>query len=133
MAAIKDYKQKVLPFDNETVYLRAKYKFSQDGGATGNLDLLEAAEALIVEVAEMVVKKACTSGGSATVGVGKSSDAGGLVAATAVASLTLGAVIFNGARDASFSVAAGEKIQLNIATAALTDGEIDVLLKVRKA
>lgn len=133
MAAVKKYAGIVNAWGREREAIRVGYDFAVDGGATGALDLFKAGEKLIVESAKMVVKRACTSGGSATVGCGQTADLAGLIAATAVASLTADAVIFGAAQDASHVLAADAVVQMNIATAALTDGAIDFLFEIQKA
>lgn len=106
------------------------YDFSVDGGAVGALDVIKLKEASCVELAEFHVQTTCTSGGSATVSLGISGDAAGLIAATAVASLTAGSVILGASRDASHKMAADAVLQMDIATAALTAGKIKIVLMV---
>jgi hypothetical protein len=129
MAAVVGTKT-VKCFDNERQLVRVTYDFAKDGGAVGQLDLFTADEACLVKLAEMHVKTTCTSGGAATVSVGKPADLAGQVAATAVASLTSGAAILGAALDASHELAAGGKVQMDIAVAALTAGKIEYVFEI---
>lgn len=131
MAAVVDYKVAKV-WGNEREYMEVMYDFAVDGGAVGALDLFTADEACVVKLAEMHVKTACTSGGSATVSCGKSGDLTGMIGATAVASLTADAVILGAALDASHVLAAGNVVQMDIATAALTAGKIRFVFEIIK-
>lgn len=127
MAAVAKYKGNDYVFAKESQFLEIEYDFANDGGATGSLDLVKVKEAMVVESAYLKVKTAATSGGSATVAIGVSGGAG-IVAATAVASLTLGAVIVPATMPVK--LAADAVVQLTIGTAALTAGKIVVVLKL---
>jgi hypothetical protein len=131
MSAVVDSKS-VKNWTRASEEIEVVYDFAKDGGAVAALDLITCKEASVVELCYMKVDTTCTSGGSATVSVGKSGDVAGMVAATAVASLTAGAVIFGAALDASHVVAADGVIQLDIAVAALTAGKITVRLRISK-
>jgi len=132
MAAVKAYKGTVNAWGKEREVFRVKYNFSDDAGAVGALNLFTAGDKMIIESAKMAVKTTCTSGGLATVSCGKTGDLAGLVAATAVASLTANAVIFGAAQDASHVLASGDIVKMDIAVAALTAGEIDFMFEVQK-
>ena len=132
MAAVKGYKGKVNAWGKEREVFRVKYDFAVDGGAVGALDLFVAEGILIVESAKMAIKTTCTSGGSATVSVGKTGDLTGMIGATAVASLVADAAIFGAAQDASHVVPDGTVVKMDIATAALTAGAIDFMFEVQK-
>lgn len=131
MATVVDYKQ-IKSWGAAPERLTIEYDFAKDAGAVAALDLFKAKEACVVEMAYMKVKTTCTSGGSATVSVGKSGDVAGMVAATAVASLTAGAIIPGAAIDASHKLAADDVVQLDIAVAALTAGKIEVVFDIYK-
>lgn len=128
MATVDKYIGNQYSFSQEQNFIEVEYDFANDGGATGSLDLLTVKEAMVVETAYLKVKTACTSGGSATVAIGVSGGAG-IVAATAVASLTSGAVIAP-ASTVPYKLAADAVVQLTIGTAALTAGKIIVVLKL---
>lgn len=133
IADLKKYRGVIKCWGREREHVRVRYDFADDGGAAGEYPILKAGEAMIIESCKMVVKTTCTSGGSATVGVGKASDLAGVVAATAVASLTAAAVIFGAAQDASHVMAADDILYMNIGTADLTAGVIDFLIELQKA
>lgn len=127
MATVAKYKGSQYVLSGGQEHLEVEYDFANDGGATGSLDLFIPKEAMVCELAYLKVKTLCTSGGSATVAVGVSGGAG-LVAATAVASLTAGAVIVPAAHPVK--LAADAAVQLTIGTAALTAGKIIVVFKL---
>lgn len=121
-------------FQNEENIVRVVYDFAVDGGATATLDLGTAVQACMVTGFYAVVKTACTSGGSATVQVGDTNDDDRYLTATAVASLTANATFGeNGAFNQVVRLAAGDKLTMTIATAALTAGKIEFVFKVAAA
>lgn len=111
------------------------YDFAVDAGAQGTISLSAKFHPLptgaIVKAATVYVATAATSGGSATVSIGLGTDVDGLVAATAVASLTENAVIVGaGAGLATYVAdAAAGAVTATIATADLTAGKIQVLVE----
>lgn len=131
MATVNKYRE-IATWGAGREFFEIEYDFSKDGGAVGALDLFQAKERCLVVLAYMKVKTACTSGGSATVSVGKTGDVTGMVGATAVASLTLGAQILGAALDDSHKLAADDVVQMDIGTAALTAGKIVFCFEVIK-
>ena len=123
MASLVKYKTMSLLSEKREL-IEIEYDFAKDGGAVSAIDIFKAIDAMMVMVAYMKVKTTCTSGGSATVSVGKSGDAAGLVAATAVASLTAGAAIDGASIGSVYKLAADDVVQMDIAVAALTAGKI---------
>jgi len=126
MAAVAKYKPMQYVFSGGAEHIEIEYNFANDGGATGSLDLCQFKEAVVIENAYLKCIAAGTSGGSATVQVGVSGGAG-IISNTAVASLTLGAVI-DGTENVK--LAADAILQLTIGTAALTAGKFVLVLKV---
>lgn len=108
------------------------YDFAKDGGSVAALGMVKMKDACVVRAAYFKVNTTCTSGGSATVSLGKSGDAAGLVAATAVASLTAGAQIDSASFGTGYKLAADDVLNIDIATAALTAGKITVVIEVAK-
>lgn len=98
------------------------YDGAVDGLAQGALTLFTAAADLIIERVIAKVKTAVTSGGSATVEVGKSGDTAGLVAQTGKASLGAGVVVDS--KKGGYKLASGESIIQTIGTADLLTGKI---------
>lgn len=127
MATVVDYKGNEYVVSRGQEHLEITYDFGVDGGAVGALDMVKVKEACVVEAAYLKVKTAGTSGGSATVQVGVSGGAG-IIGSTAVASLTLGAVIAPAAQPTK--LAADAVVQISIGTAALTAGKIVLVLKL---
>jgi hypothetical protein len=109
-------------FSEQYVIEEVTYDFAVDLGATGALNLFTAEQDMVIHKVVAKVKTAVTSGGSATVEVGKSGDTAGLVAQTGKASLTAGVVIDS--KIGGYKLASGAVIIQTIATAALTAGKI---------
>lgn len=131
MATLNQYKE-IRTWGAEREKIEIEYDFSKDAGAVGALDIFKAKERCLVVLAYAKVKTTCTSGGAATVSVGKSGDLTGMIAATAVASLSSGAQILGAALDDSHKLAADDVVQMDIATAALTAGKIVFVFEVIK-
>lgn len=131
MAALNKYRE-VRSWGAGREKFEIEYDFAKDAGAVGALDIFKAKEACVIKLAEMHVVTACTSGGLATVSCGKTADLTGMIGATAVASLTAGAVILGAAIDASHTLAADDVVQMDIAVAALTAGKIKFVFEVMK-
>lgn len=108
------------------------YDFSKDGGTVGVLNAFKALEAMVVHSVVAKVNTTCTSSGLATVSLGVNGDAAGLVAATAVASLTAGAAIDSASFGSSYKLAKDAVVQVAIAVEALTAGKITFQLEVSK-
>lgn len=142
MAAIKDTRTISGPMSNDKAVYRLRYDFSKDAGATGVLDIAVAGEDLVITRFWSTVKTAGTSGGSATLKVGITGSDALFMNTTqgAVASLTLGAVIFPPAVEGTpnalplpVKLASGAKILQTIGTAALTAGVVEYYIEVAKA
>jgi len=131
MGQVQAYRTERL-FSGSKEMIAIEYDFAKDAGAVGSLDLMIAKDAMVIHSAHVKVKAACTSGGSATVSIGKSGDVAGIVAATAVASLTTGAAIDSASFGSAYKLAADDVVQIAIATAALTAGKVIVILEVSK-
>ena len=125
-------KKDIQNFSNEVKQVRATYDFANDGGLVSTIELMEAKQDMVIYEAYTAVKTAATSGGAATVEIGTTADPNQILASTAVASLTLNAVFDGEAASARARVAAGQKVNMIIGTAALTAGKIEVVLLVNK-
>jgi hypothetical protein len=133
MASVKAAKRIGGAFTNAKEIFRVIYDFAQDGGAAGALTLATAQEDCVVSDFMAVVKTTCTSGGSATVQVGQTSDDDAFLTATAVASLTAGTVFQeNGAFNSKMKLASGAVLTQTIATAALTAGKIEYTFELMR-
>ncbi|MEO1522825.1 MAG: hypothetical protein AAFU78_18885 [Cyanobacteria bacterium J06633_2] len=107
------------------------YDFAQHGGVVGDIALdLKLPAGTIIKFNTIKVNDAFTSGGLATVAV-KAEGAADLLAATAIASLTAGALV-DGVADytAANMVELTEEraITVTVATAALTGGSMVIYL-----
>lgn len=116
----------------EVETIEVVYDFAKDGGAVAALDVLTVKSASVVRAAYFKVNTLCTSGGSATVSLGISGDVAGLVAATAVASLTAGAVIDGASFGTGYKLAADAVVVMDIAVEDLTAGKITIVIELAK-
>lgn len=115
---------------------RGIYDFSVNGGAVGSTVILLPQDNLLPDNAIITnvyvdVLTTCTSGGSATVGLRLNSGTDAL-GATAVASLTAGAIIAgtpDGTAANMVKLTADRNITVVIATAALTAGKFAVFVE----
>lgn len=119
-------------FDGLYVW-KAIYNFAVDGGAAG---------AITPSISDTIPKSAIvmggvvnsptvvTSGGAATVSVGTAAGSGAasILAATAITSFTLDAVIVSAASTAPFKMSAAGQINITVATAALTAGLLEIFV-----
>lgn len=113
---------------------RAIYSFATDGGAVSTItpvNTVSLPDNAVIVGGTVNSTTACTSAGSATVAVGTSagSSTTALLAATAVASFSLDALINAVPVFATpVKLTANGKVTVTIATAALTAGVIEVTL-----
>lgn len=119
-------------FSNEVQMVKLVYDFANDGGEADDTITLGTTDGKILVLDSRVhVETACTSGGSATVAVGiLGGDVDAFLDTTsgAVASLVDDYVASETAGQ-GLVVASGGKVSLDIATADLTAGKINVILR----
>lgn len=131
MANVKAFKKMGI-FSGNAEWVRLVYDFAKDGGAVGALDLAEAGEDMVLMDAMTKVKAACTSGGAATLIVGRTGDTDAILASTAVAALTLGSVHAGDAASRQKKMVSGDKLLMTIGTAAFTAGQLEIWVLVSK-
>jgi len=131
MANAAAYK-KIKPWSDGIEQVRLTYDFSKDGGAQGTVTLGEVESDVVIVNARTIVQTQATSGGSATVIVGRTGDTDSILTSTAVASLTANAVIDGASTAKNARIAKDQEILLTIGTADLTAGKIDVVLDIMK-
>lgn len=129
MATLVDKKLLGHPAAQSVEIVRVKYDFSKDGGAVGNWEVFEADSPVVVKMRGVHVSTALTSGGSATISAGKGASGTEFLNASAVANFSLGAAVQPASHNA-VKLAAGEKIHLAVAVAALTAGVAEVVLEI---
>jgi hypothetical protein len=129
MAAVTNAKTAGAGFTGKIETLEVTYDFDNDAGATGALDLLTADSNCMVRVAAKV-KTACTSGGSATLEVGKSGATATAIAQSALTTINAAGKILQPV--GWMYLASAEKLIQTIATAALTAGKITYLIEIVK-
>lgn len=132
MANLAKYQGEINLPDEGMEVIKIIYDFSNDTGAVAAYNGFQAGHKMVVHKCIMKVQTACTSGGSATVSVGKTGSVAALAAATAVASLTGDAIIAGVPSAGGVLLAAGDYVLFDIAVAALTAGKIEATLFVEK-
>lgn len=132
MANLKKHLGNMRVNSGQRKFIKIEYDFANDGGAVSFLAGFVAKEKLVVHDAVLTVQTTCTSGGSATVSLGKTGSVAAFVAATAVASLVGDAVITGvaGLGANGIIMAVDDEIGFDIAVAALTAGKIIAQLEV---
>jgi hypothetical protein len=128
MAAVSDAKH-ASQFTGKIETVQVVYDFSADAGATGALDLLTADQDMCVRVMAKTVT-GVTSGGAATLEVGKSGNTAGAIAQVAKTAADTAGKLLQPA--GWFYLASGEKLIQTIATAALTAGKIRYFIECQK-
>jgi len=132
MAALKNYQNCGAQFANAEEVIRVVYDFSQDGGATGDYDVLVSKGDSMVKLEYAIVKTAVTSGGSMTMDLGKGNTGVEFMSGQAVAGLTAGAIFKPTYATSMLKLADGEKINMGLNVAAATAGKVEFVFKVMK-
>lgn len=118
-------------FPNQVEVVRVTYDFALDGGEADDvIRLLKFSKAGTIVWGYAKVLTTCTSGGSATVIIGCTADADAImdITAGAVANLAAGFIDGNSATPVKF--AADDYLTMDIATADLTAGKIEVVIGI---
>lgn len=133
---------------NEEFIVKYEYDFAKDGGAISEIalrpDVNTLGEGVVVKEVMLVVQTALTSGGTPTVTLGNSTDPDGYLADIWALAQSDNAVINSGAVAGDLiwddtndhaihyridDTADNQDLVLDVGTAALTAGKIDVFLK----
>jgi len=128
MAAVANAKH-ASTFTGKIETIEVTYDFAVDGGATGALDLVTADQDMVVRVMAKTIT-GVTSGGAATLEVGKSGATAGAIAQVAKTAVDTAGEVLQPA--GWFYLASGEKLIQTIGTAALTAGKIRYLVECNK-
>lgn len=118
------------PFPNAEEIIRVTYDFDNDGGAVSDLDVFEAAGALIVELMHITCVTTCTSAGAAVLDIGKGDGGTEFKSDIGFATIAADAVLVADTAGTKVVLADGDKIVLGIETAALTAGKFDMVFKI---
>lgn len=147
---LKTEKKKMGYPKNEQQELLYEYDFSKDGGGTASPIALRPLvnglkEGVIIRDIEIRVKTALASGGSATVTLGNTGDPDGFMvdffslAGSAGAVINVGevagALVWDDTNDHKIhypidATAANQDLVLDVGTAALTAGKLEILVKI---
>jgi hypothetical protein len=132
MATLKGAKTVGAPFSNDIKVVRVIYDYSVDGGQVEDNTVLTADGAILVRCIGAIVETAMTSGGSATIDLGKGTSGAEFVSAEAYTSFS--AAAFYASESAAFvKLADGEVINMGVATAALTAGKVEFIFEIAQA
>lgn len=130
MAALSDAKTVGAPFGNSVELVKVTYDFAVDGGAVSDIDVLVADGNLLVELYNIDVEAAATSGGAAVLDVGKGAGGVEFKSDEALADLALDAQLPADTPGTIVELADGEKIVMGIEAAAYTAGKWHYMFKV---
>lgn len=118
-------------FQNEHLFARARYSFTDDGGATGAYPMFTAKTDLVIHAVTLFVKTAVTSDGSALCSFGPSADndlfIDSIAKATLVANYVCSPLLVEGTPNTVVVpkyIASGDTLDFAIEAAALTAGEV---------
>ena len=131
MAALKGAKVVGAPFDNATEVVRVIYDFSVDGGQVEDNTVLTADGEILVRCIGVNVQTAVTSGGSATIDLGKGTSGVEFVSTEAYTSFASG--LYASESAAFVKLADAEVINMGVATAALTAGKLEFIFEIAQA
>lgn len=132
MAVAKGAKTIGAPFSNTVEVVRVMYDFSVDTGAVADYTLLTADGPCLVRCIGASVEAGLTSGGAATLELGKGASGAEFITAEAYTSFALNG--FYASESAAFvKLADTNIINLGIAGAALTAGKVEFIFEVAQA
>ena len=118
-------------YNDDIVYVKGTYDFSEDTGATtSTYDLVEIPVGCVIVDAMLHVETAGTSGGSATIIVGQTSDTDSIIESVAVAALTENSVHSLAAKR--YTASGENNLLMTIGTAALTAGKFHLHVWFKK-
>jgi len=127
---LKDYSGNEY-YNDDINYVKGTYDFSEDTGATtSTYNLVKIPVGCVVVDAFLHVETAGTSGGSATVIVGQTSDTDSIIESVAVASLTENSVHNLAAKR--YTASGENNFLMTIGTAALTAGKFHLHVWFKK-
>lgn len=130
MAVLNDHKTVGAGFRNSGELHRVVYDFANDTGAVADYDVITADGSMLVELVNIDVKTAVTSGGALVMDLGKAAGGTEFKSDLAVASATLDAQIGADTAGTIVELADGEKIVLGLEVAAATAGKMEMLFRV---
>jgi len=132
MAVLKAAKTVGAPFSNTVEVVRVIYDFAQEGGEVEDNTVLTADGDVLVRCIGAHILVAPTSGGSATIDLGKGASGVQFISTEAIATFTLNS-FYASESAAAVKLAAGEVINMGVATAALTAGKIEFIFEIAQA
>lgn len=133
MANLKDHKTVAAPFSTEEETIRVTYDFDDDGGATGDLNVITADGKVALLGVMAVVETAVTSEGSATLDLGptgaKTQFANGVGKASLTQDDTVNA---DAVGDLPHVLTDGQSLIMGLQDAAWTAGKIHYRVRIGK-
>ena len=132
MPALKDAKIVGAPFSNTSEIVRVTYDFTADGGEVEDNTLFTADGEVLVRCVGAHVLTAVTSGGSATIDLGRGTSGTQFLSGSAISGFTAGAFVPS-ASAAAIKLANGEIINMGVNVAALTAGKVEFIFELIQA
>jgi hypothetical protein len=132
MAALNDAKTVAAGFGNQVDLVSVEYNFSNDTGAVADYDVITADGSILVELVNVDVETAVTSGGALVVDLGKGAGGTDFWSDKAVAALTIDAQIPADTVGTIVELADGEKIVLGLEVSAALTGKFHMMFKIYK-
>lgn len=128
---MKDKKTIGPSFPNAAEIVRVVYDFAVDGGAIGALDAIEATDTCVVSMKHAHVISAVTSDGAVEFSIGSEANTNEFLNAEVKADLAENDVLSS--VGSKVRLVSGDKIQLDIAVAAITAGKVEFVFEVVKS
>lgn len=132
MAVLSDAQTMGAPFGNEMKLVSVEYDFSKDAGAIADYDVITADGAMLVELKNIDVEAALTSGGALVLDLGKGAGGTEFLSDKAVGDMSLDAQVAPDTPGTFVELADGEKIVMGIEAAAATAGKFHMMFNIYK-
>lgn len=132
MAVLDNHQTVGASFGNASEIVVVTYDFAGDSGAIADYDVLTADGEVLVELVNIDVETAATSGGAAVLDLGKGNGGVEYWSDKAFTALTLDAQLKADAVGQFVELADGEKIVLGIEAATLTAGKFHMMFRLYK-
>lgn len=132
MAVLDAHKTIGAPFGNASELMVVSYDFSADGGSVADYDVFTASGSVLVELVNVDVETAVTSGGSLVVDLGKGAGGTEFWSDKAVAALAIDSQHKADTVGLFVELADGEKIVLGFEAAAATAGKFHMMFRLYK-
>jgi len=112
-----------------------EYDFAEDGGATGDYDIIEngGTDNMLIELDHIHAETAVTSAGDPTLDIGKGDGGTEIASDILKAELAADSIVLPDTAGTKIVLANGEKCVLGIEVAAITAGKFHMTFKIQRA